>query len=550
MLEALDYWKFFAGLGLFLFGMLRIELALKELAGKRFKLFIRKYTTNRFLAILNGAFASAILQSSAIVLIMIISFAGAGIISLSNSLGVILGANIGTTMTGWFVSTVGFNAGADSFVSPLIAISSLALVFVSPKRAIFHVFGLLMAIGFLLLGLGFMKTGMSQLATIVDIRQLEQFGPLAFFFFGFVVTAIIQSSTAMMTITLSALHANIIGLEPAVFVVIGADLGTTMTALLASAKGTAIKKRVGLAHFFFNVGSALVGLVMAKPFVEFILRIDVFEIPLYQLVSFHTALNLMGMIMFFPFLGLFEKFLNRFFMNTTDHACQYIHKVNTEVPEASIEAVRLELELFASRVFSFNSNGLSVLKSKSSSETAGLFPFLNIENKDDHSIHDYEQIKRTEGELLEYVERLQQEKLERSESIVLNRYILNLRQGVQSAKAMKDIQHNLKEFRQSVDKSVELFMSQVELAYEIPFQHLDRFVSLETTKFDFKDLRDLRVENQKSFELVNEWIYKSAFQAVDRIQIASFLNVNREIYNSNVLFFELLEGLRMPPLET
>ncbi|MDX9731465.1 MAG: Na/Pi symporter, partial [Bdellovibrionales bacterium] len=119
-MESFDIWKFIAGLGLFLYGMLRLEDAMGELAGKRFKLFLRKYTSNRLLAMLNGALATIVLQSSAVVLLMVIAFAGAGIITLSNSLGIVLGANLGTSFTGWLVTVLGFGRSSiDSFVYPM-----------------------------------------------------------------------------------------------------------------------------------------------------------------------------------------------------------------------------------------------------------------------------------------------------------------------------------------------------------------------------------------------------------------------------------------------
>lgn len=544
MTESLDYWKFIAGLGLFLFGMLRLEDALKELAGKRFKLFLRKYTTNRFLAILNGAIATAILQSSSIVLLMVIAFAGAGIISLSNSLGIILGANLGTTITGWLVSTFGFSTGIDSFVFPMIAVGSLGLIFVNPRNYLYHLFGFVIAIGLLLMGLGFMKEGMSHLATLVDVREIENYGRWAFFLFGFLVTAIIQSSSAMMTITLSALYANIITLGPAVFIVIGADLGTSITALLASMRGTAVKKRVGLAHFFFNVSTAIVALAIAKPLLE-VIRIHLnIENPLYALVAFHSGFNALGIVLFFPFLGVFEKLLNRFFIASNDNACIFIHKVNTEIPEASIEAIRRELHRFTQRVFQFNSRVIGFTIDGKKDHTDAGFLFLKGLLSNDDVGGDYEQIKKTEGELLDYFVSLQQEKLDQDESAALNQYILALRNGVQSAKSAKDIQHNLKDFRQSVIEIVEQLTEEIRREYLPVQQRLSHLLENQKGQMLFEVLAGILSDNEVAYRHVNEWIYKVSQAATDiGAQIATFLNVNREIYSANRLLLESLEDI-------
>lgn len=547
----MDYWKFIAGLGLFLYGMIRLEEALKELAGKRFKLFLRKYTTNRFLAIVNGAFATAILQSSSIVLLMVIAFAGAGILSLSNSLGIILGANLGTTMTGWLVSTFGFNSKIDSFVFPMIAIGCLGLIFLNRRIYIYHFFGFIIAIGLLLMGLGFMKEGMSHLAGIVDVRELTNYGLWAFFLFGFLVTAVIQSSSAMMTMTLSALYANIITLGPAAYMAVGADLGTTITALLASMRGSAVKKRVGLAHFFFNVGTAVLALFLVTPMLEIIQSYFNITDPLFALVAFHSGFNALGIFVFFPFLGIFEKFLNRFFIANDDRVCTFIHKVSTEVPEASIEAIRRELHRFAQRIFEFNSQTMGFLTGdKKDHLEGGPFFLKNLLNVD-NAVHDYEQIKKTEGELLEYFSALQKEKLEQEESTALNQYILALRNGVQSAKSVKDIQHNLKDFKQSALEAVEKLMDEIRQDY-LPIQY--RFAQVlhkQKTQTIFEELAGILLDNEIAYEKANERIYKASQLASDvKTQVATFLNVNREIYNANRFFAEALEDIILSASES
>lgn len=147
----------------------------------------------------------------------------------------------------------------------MIAIGSLGIIFVSPRFLFYHFFSFMIAAGLLFMGLDFMKSGMAQFATLIHIRELEKYGPLAYFLFGLIVTAVIHSSSAMMTMTLGALFANIISLPSAAFIVIGADLGTTMTALVASMRGTSVKKRVGLAHFFFNFVTALIAVLIVIP---------------------------------------------------------------------------------------------------------------------------------------------------------------------------------------------------------------------------------------------------------------------------------------------
>ncbi|MFP5387222.1 MAG: Na/Pi cotransporter family protein [Bacteriovoracia bacterium] len=542
MSDTLDFWKFFAGLGLFLYGMSRLEESVRDLAGKRFKLFLKKYTTNRLLAILNGAITTAILQSSSIVLLMVIAFAGAGIISLSNSLGIILGANLGTTLKGWIVSMIGFGTNMESMIFPMLALGSLGLIFTSRRFYFHHWFGVMVAMALLLLGLDYMKESMNALSQVIDVKDLNQFGGWAFFLFGFGVTAVIQSSSAMMTITLSALFAKVITLVPAAYIAVGADLGTTITALLASFNGTPVKKRVGIAHFFFNIGTAVLALLLLKPLLALLQRIFPLSDPLYLLVAFHSSFNALGIILFFPFLNVFEKFLNKFFKKG-QHACFFIHKVNTEVPEAALAVITQELKLFLHNVFIFNTNIIGInLKRPDQMTSLGFTFFRDLLTERDYEA-DYERIKAIEGELLHYLATLQSEKLDPDESEELNRYILCLRNGVQSAKSAKDILHNFKEFRQSINEVVEEMTNKVLSTYR-PVQEKISEIWEENHELTHEKIKEMVSENARAYKAVNEWVYQAIRIASDGdTQVATFLNVNKEIYTANSLLLESLSDL-------
>ncbi len=546
-MTSIDGWRFAAGIGLFLYGMLRLEESLRELTGRRFKLFLRRYSAHRPLAILNGTLATMVLQSSSIVLLMVIAFAGAGIISLSNALGIILGANLGTTATGWLVAIFGFSAKLDDLALPMIAIGALGTVFLSRRFLGYHLLGFVIALGLLLMGLGFMKESKSEFATRADINSITRYGTWSFFLFGFVITAAIQSSSAMITITLSALHAGIIELVPAAYIAIGADLGTTITALLASLHGTPVKKRVGMAHFLINVGTALLALAIAQPAIALITRGLSVTDPLYALVAFHSTFNALGIALFFPFLGVFERYLNRLFLNSTEMACSYIHKVSTDIPEAAIEAIRLELNLFAEKVYQFNS-GLLGFKSQ---EESGHVLVRSLLTEADPT-HEYERIKRVEGELLEYFVRLQREKLDADESAALNQYVLALRNGVQSAKATKDIRHNLSEFRESAIDIVERMIGENRKLYLPVNKRIERTLHTASSSIAIQELAGTWIDNESAHRRVNEWIYHNAQASWGEGmigQVATFLNVNREIYNSNSLLLEALKSILLTAKE-
>ena len=232
MLSQFNTWEFLAGLGIFLLAMVLLEDSLEKLAGRPFKKFLRRHTDRPVKAILSGTFVTAILQSSSVVSLMVLAFVGAGIIELKNAIGIIIGSNLGTTFTGWVVAIFGFNFDIEEFTLPFIAFGGLSMVFFAKREKLFLFGQLIIGFGFLFLGLDYMKSSIALLAENFDISPFAAYSPYLLFLVGFVLTAIIQSSSAAMVIALSALYAQIITLEAAAAMVIGNDLGTTTTVIL------------------------------------------------------------------------------------------------------------------------------------------------------------------------------------------------------------------------------------------------------------------------------------------------------------------------------
>ena len=153
MVEGFDIWKLLAGLGIFLFGMFLMEESIKKLSGKSFKKYIREYTTGKIKSILSGIFSTAVLQSSSAVSLMVLAFVGAGIMTMENAIGVILGSNIGTTITAWIVAFLGFKVSIESFALPLIGIGGLGLIFLGNSVKYANLSKLVVSFGFLFMGL-------------------------------------------------------------------------------------------------------------------------------------------------------------------------------------------------------------------------------------------------------------------------------------------------------------------------------------------------------------------------------------------------------------
>src|SRR5690554_4729642 len=197
----IQIWEALAGLGLFLFGMFMMEESLKELAGRSFKKFLRKHTNNSVKAVFSGTLITAVLQSSSMLALLVMSFAGAGIIGLKNGIGIILGANLGTTFTGWIVSWLGFKLDIGAVILPFIAIGGLGIIFLKSEK-LSNISKMIMGFSFMFLGLNYMKNGFAEFAEHIDFSFIADKHPLLFVAFGVLLSASIQSSSASMMIFL------------------------------------------------------------------------------------------------------------------------------------------------------------------------------------------------------------------------------------------------------------------------------------------------------------------------------------------------------------
>lgn len=341
--DDLDIWKFLAGLGIFMFGMFLLEESIKLLSGKTFKRFIRKSTTGRIRSIFTGMTSTAILQSSSAVSLMTLAFVGAGIMTMQNAIGVIMGTNLGTTFTGWIVATIGFKLNIEGIALPLIGIGGLGLIFFSKSPRYSGFSKLFVGLGFLFMGLDYMKVALEDFTANIDLATLPHYGTWFYVILGFLLTALMQSSSATIAIVLTALNSGIIFFNEGAAMVIGANVGTTVTVLLGVIGGVAIKKQVAYSHVIFNVGTGIVALLFLPIFLKMIEWMhpegssNVIDIAL-----FHTIFNLLGVILFFPFIPWVVKLLQKWFPEQAAEVTRYLNNVSYDLPEAGIRALHQE----------------------------------------------------------------------------------------------------------------------------------------------------------------------------------------------------------------
>ena len=299
---------FASGLGFFLFAMKMLEKALKLTAGTRLQKSIAEKTDTPIEAILTGTVSTAILQSSSLVGLIVLALCGAGMLPLFNAIGVMIGANLGTTFTGWIVTFIGFKLNLTKFAFYIVGLSGVVHI-ASSNQKLINFSNFFIALGLLLIGLDLMKDSSAGVAEQVDINEFKKHSVFYFLFLGIVLSAIIQSSSAVMMITLSALNIDVIDLHHAAALVIGADLGTTSTVLLGSIKGAGIKRQLAFAHLMFNLITDIIAFILLLPFITHLMAFLNITDPLYSLVAFHSLFNLVGILLFFPFLRKFSQFL-------------------------------------------------------------------------------------------------------------------------------------------------------------------------------------------------------------------------------------------------
>jgi phosphate:Na+ symporter len=350
--SSFDFWKLLAGVAIFLLGIRFLEESLQQLTGRQFKLFLKKQTESKVKAIGGGALVTAVLQSSSVVSLMVLAFVGAGIISMQNALAVILGANLGTTVTGWIVAVAGFNMNIEALALPVAGLAGIGFAVFNRESKWYNWCRFLLGFSFLFVGLGYMKSGMEGFVTAVDLRQYAHAPLVVFFIIGFIITSLIQSSSATMAVTLSALYTGVFTMNDSIAIVLGSEVGTTIKLFVASVKGAAAKRWVALGNFLFNTITVALVLIFLFPLSRLITDVMGIKNDLIALVFLQSLVNIIGIILFYPFLGIFGRFLERQFKKDEDQT-MFIHKADLQVTQAALIALEKETRHFINIVLDY-----------------------------------------------------------------------------------------------------------------------------------------------------------------------------------------------------
>ena len=520
------------GLMLFLYGMDRLEAGIRTAGYETFKNWISRSTASPVSSAGVGIATTAVLQSSSLVSLLVLAFASAGVLPLYNAIGIILGANLGTTMTGWIVTSIGFKLSLSQLALPAMAAG--ALLQLLPMRAEklrslgLAVFGL----GLILLGLDIMKDAVATLPEKFDADVLQGHGTLVYFAAGTLIAAVLQSSSATMMLTLAALNGGLIGLSAAAALVIGADLGTTSTTALGSLTGHPIKRQLALGHVLFNIAVDLAALFILLPALPTLLALTGLSDPLYSLVAFHSLFNLLGLAVFLPVLKPYTRWLGQRFSPPGEET--RLNAQSLEVPDAALaasarqlDAMRIEAGVLTLHLFHLRPEQLGL--------TGAIAQALDEHYNQRISVPDrYSMLKSAESQLLAFAMALQKGALNREQAQTLHQQIREARALVYSSKTQMDIRENIASLRHAQsDPLSRTYQTHRKFTSKVYRHYLELACSGRDDAITREEINKLLAENDRLYEQHNERIHAMTAAPVSSDpSLPSVLNVNRDMHHS------------------
>ena len=357
-----DFQVITAGVAIFLFGMVYLEQGFKVFTGGLLENILKKTTNSTMKSLGFGVIATAVLQSSSLVSVIVISFLSAGLIQLVAGVGIIFGANLGSTAGAWLVAVFGMNIKLASYAMPMLV---FGLILKSHSKKVFNGMGyILLGIGFLFLGIHYMKTGFDAFTNTIDLASFAMdgyMGVLVYTLLGMIATIIMQSTNATMVLTFSALAAGQLTYDNALALAIGSNIGTTITAILGSISANAAGKRLAVAHLLFNIITAAIAIALLHPLIAVVdtlaslmgIAQDQYTL---KLAIFHSVFNVIGIAVLLPFTKALVRWLETLFKDPVGNTnlnlasddtssmqrARYLNPAVLSYPDAAMRAMTKE----------------------------------------------------------------------------------------------------------------------------------------------------------------------------------------------------------------
>lgn len=447
-----------AGIAILLFGIIMLEEGFKVFTKGPLQQILKKSTDKLYKSITTGALLTTLIQSSSLVSVITISFISAGLISLSGGIGLIFGANIGSTTTAWLVAGFGLKIKISALAMPMLI---FGLIFSFQKSNILKGVGNVLAgLGFFFLGIYFMKEGFDVFSQNIDLTKYAVPGFLGVIIYtgiGIVITVLLQSSAASLVLVLTALAAGQIEYENALAVAIGANVGTTITAILGSISSNIAGKRLAVAHLIFNVITAALALVFIIPLGKLVKYLaEVFGIAAtdytLKLALFHTIFNIIGVLIMIPFIKKLERFLIKYIKEKLDiekdiAAPKFLNKSILEFPASAISALTEESKyLYKNAISEIVAHGINIHREDIKSDEKPKHIIKKSTEELEINVNElyYTKVKSIYGEIINYAANAQSKlKLTEKQNTSIAEIKLANRKMVEIIKDVRELNRNV-----------------------------------------------------------------------------------------------------------
>jgi len=462
-----DFKEISAGVAIFLFGMLSLEEGFKAFSGGTLEKVLKKSTDKLYKSVGFGIITTTFMQSSSLVSVLTISFLGAGLIGLAQGIGIIFGANIGTTTGAWLVAGFGLKVHISSYAMPMLV---FGVILIFQKSKTYKGIGYILAgLGFLFLGIHYMKEGFEAFKDSLDLASFAVSGLKGLFIFtgiGIFATVVMQSSHATLVLIITALSVGQITYENALALAIGANVGTTITAIIGSMSSNIDGKRLAGAHLIFNVVTGLIAIIfMSQIMVAVDISSEFFGIAsddhTLKLAVFHTIFNIIGVVVMLPFVNKLVTFLEDFLKDKDadkseiEHT-KYLNDSVLELPATAIATIRKETQHLYENAFEIIAHGINVKRRNIKSDMDLDKVIQDDFSKEAINIDKFytQKIKYLYGEILDF-----STKAQFNMSAEYNKELYNLklanRDIVEAVKDTKHLQKNLVKYSKNENSHIQ-----------------------------------------------------------------------------------------------
>jgi len=429
-------------LSFFLYGMYLFQISLKKIWDRYMKKILRKRTASPIKWVLSWTITTAVLQSSSVVTLIIISLVWVNVISFTDSIWVIIGTNIWTTITARIISIFWFKLNLQAIALPIIAVTWIVMVIFTKKRKLHYSAVLAFWFWLLLFGINFIKDSFWFLDGWVNIEQLTNLPAIAFLWIWFIITALAQSTAISNTIAFTAIYSWLISFKFGMLMVIWANIWTTTTAILWAINWTSSQKQVAWVHVLYNIVTASVVLILLNPIHTLLFKYLNLNKDVIWLAAFHTSFNLLWALIFFPFIKQISKFIKKIIPNKKNTLDLTIETINPDEWEVAILAVKKDTQKLFYRILQlyldiFHIKPWLILQKN---------PEIRKLKKENFSLSKnainkkYNYIKNVEEKLLNYTIRFEPDQVWQdslTELSQINQAIINFTQSISMIKEIK-----------------------------------------------------------------------------------------------------------------